>query len=242
MQFPRTTQGRFVKRLNRFLVQVKIGSKKFSAFLSNPGSLEDFFIPAIKVLLKEIKKEGRKTKFDLLYVIYKGKLISVDSRLPNLIISEVLKERKLPGFKNYSLIKKEFRYGESQIDFLLTKNGKRCLLEVKSCTLAKNGVALFPDVPTERGRRHLLSLIEAKKNGFRACLIFVIQRTDTKVLQPNWAVDKKFCETLLLAKKKGIEIYAYALKFLKDKIVLGERIPITYTFPTVAPSEKLCLR
>jgi sugar fermentation stimulation protein A len=97
---------------------------------------------------------------------------------------------------------------------------------VKSCTLVKNGVALFPDAPTERGRRHVEELIRAHSNGFRACILFLVQRGDSRVFSPNDETDKRFGEVLRAAEKKGVEVLTYSSSFDGKRIRLSRRVPI----------------
>jgi sugar fermentation stimulation protein A len=119
----------------------------------------------------------------------------------------------------------EFKYGNSKFDFLLM-DGEKCLLEVKSCTLVKNNVAMFPDAPTDRGRRHVEELIYAKKDGYRTCVIFVIQRPDAERFSPNDKTDPKFGKTLRKAFQEGVEVYAYSSEFAGKNITLIGRIEV----------------
>ena len=108
----------------------------------------------------------------------------------------------------------------------MSNGNEKCLLEVKSCTLVKEGVALFPDAPTVRGVRHLRELTEAKKEGYRTCVLFVIQRVNSHTFAPNDETDPKFGEAFRDALKNGVEAYAYYSEFLGNKISLKERIEI----------------
>jgi sugar fermentation stimulation protein A len=99
-------------------------------------------------------------------------------------------------------------------------------LEVKSCTLVVEGVAIFPDAPTERGRRHLSELIKAKREGWRACILFVVQRSDAQRFAPNDATDPAFGALLRKAVKEGIEVYAYVARFIGHKIMLNGKIEV----------------
>lgn len=147
-------------------------------------------------------------------------------RVPNSLILEALKERKLEGFVQYTTIKPEYTYHHSRIDFLLSNSAGRCLLEAKSCTLVKNGVALFPDAPTRRGRRHLLTLIKAKREGYRACILFLIQRADAHLFSPNDETDPEFGENLRKAAVEGVEPYAYLSGLKGNEILLREKVDV----------------
>jgi sugar fermentation stimulation protein A len=146
--------------------------------------------------------------------------------VPNRIVNEALRNGALREYRLHSRIMPEASYAHSRIDFLLESNGKRCLLEVKSCTLVRKGVAIFPDAPTVRGRRHLFDLIGAKKRGYRACVMFVIQRPDPKVFMPNRDTDPDFAKALKLARSSGVEISARKCSVRNFNIELGDAVPV----------------
>jgi len=218
--------GVFQKRPNRFLALVMIGDVTVPCFVPNPGRLFELLVPGIKVLLKEVLREDRKTSYDLIGVWKNGKKISIDSRMPNKLMLEALRNGDLEEFSEYNIVKPEWSYNHTRFDFFLTNGVERCVLEVKSCTLVVNGRALFPDSPTERGRRHLMDLIEAHRNGFRACVLFVVQRTDAKVFSPNDGMDMKFGEALRKAAAEGVEVYAYSSEFIGNEIILRDKVKV----------------
>lgn len=223
----RLCRGVFLERPNRFLVMVKIEEAVVSSFLPNPGRLGELLFPGSEVLLSEVSvKRHRKTKYDLIGVILDDQVVSVDTRVPNRLVLEALRNRELDEFLEYNVIRPEYRYSHSRIDFFLANDVERCLLEVKSCTLVVEGVAIFPDAPTERGRRHLSELIKAKREGWRACILFVVQRSDAQRFAPNDATDPAFGALLRKAVKEGIEIYAYVARFIGHKIMLNGKIEV----------------
>ncbi len=154
--------ARFLERTSRFTVTAEQDGRLLDCFLSNPGRLKELLVPGHSLLLRCVADTGRtrKTGFDVIGVCLKDKVITIDSRIPNALIEEALNAGSLREFKGYSVVKTEPAFGSGRFDFLLDS---QCFVEVKSCTLVKNGVALFPDAPTARGRRHLLEMIEALK-------------------------------------------------------------------------------
>lgn len=223
----RLCRGVFLERPNRFLVMVKIEEAVVSSFLPNPGRLGELLFPGSEVLLNEVSvKRHRKTKYDLIGVILDDQVVSVDTRVPNRLVLEALRNRELDEFLEYKVIRPEYRYSHSRIDFFLANDVERCLLEVKSCSLVVEGVAIFPDAPTERGRRHLSELIKAKREGWRACILFVVQRSDAQRFAPNDATDPAFGALLRKAVKEGIEVYAYVARFIGHKIMLNGKIEV----------------
>jgi len=218
--------GTFRERPNRFLALVQVNGAIVPCFLPNPGRLHELLVPDVKVILKEAPKGDRKTLYDLIGVWANGQKISVDSRVPNQLLLEALRNRELGEFSTYPVVKPEWSFGHTRFDFLLTDGIEKCLLEVKSCTLVEEGRALFPDVPTERGRRHVLDLIEARRKGYRACVLFLVQRTDAQRFSPNDVMDPEFGRTLRRAATEGVEVYAYSSEFIKDEIMLRGKVEV----------------
>ena len=158
--------------------------------------------------------------------MHQGELVSVDTRVPNRLVFLALKNKDITEFSKYDFVKPESGYGSSRFDFFLSNDNEKCLLEVKSCTLVENGVALFPDAPTSRGRRHLLELIDAKKEGYRACVLFVVQRVNAHVFGPNDKTDPGFGEAFRKALKNGVEAYAYYSEFVGNRIFLRGKLEV----------------
>ncbi|HUI39977.1 MAG TPA: DNA/RNA nuclease SfsA [Methanothrix sp.] len=213
----------FLERRSRFSVVVARNGKKFEAFLANSGRLKEILVPGRKLLLRAVyDRPERKTGFDLFGAILDGSLVTIDSRLPNALVKEAILGSSLPEFCGYRLVKDEPVFGRGRFDFLLEPS---CFLEVKGCTLVRDGVALFPDAPTLRGRRHLDELARAKQEGHRACVIFVVQRDDTEVFRPNWDTDPAFAQALIRAMAGGgVEAFAYASRCLAGELNITQKL------------------
>ncbi len=222
----KTLRGVFQERPNRFLALVKIEDMILPSFLPNPGRMHELLTPGTQVILREVLKEDRKTDYDLIGVFYNEQMVSVDSRVPNKLVLEALKNGDIKELSEYTIIKPEYGYGHTRFDFFLANEQESCLLEVKSCTLVKDGIALFPDAETERGRRHVRDLMKAKTEGYRACMLFVVQRTDARVFAPNDEVDPEFGKVLRNAAVVGVEVYAYYSDFVENKITLKGKVKV----------------
>lgn len=222
----KTIRGTFQKRPNRFLALVKVENKILPAFLPNPGRMHELLASGTTVILREVLKQNRKTNYDLIGVFVSGQLVSVDSRVSNRLVLEALRNQNIEELSEYNVIKPEFNYGHTRFDFFLANEFQRCLLEVKSCTLVKDGVALFPDAETKRGRRHVRDLMKAKREGYRACILFIIQRADAHVFSPNDETDPLFGKILRDAVAKGVEVYAYYSEFTDNRITLKGKINV----------------
>jgi sugar fermentation stimulation protein A len=226
MRISGVVEGRFYKRLTRFSCLVEVKGELTSCFLPNPGRLQELLVEGRELLLLPGKHSRRKTPYDLFAIRSANTWVVVDSRIPNFLVYEALRKEELPEFAGYDEVRKEPLYGSSRFDFLLQGREKTCFLEVKSCTLVKRGVALFPDAPTVRGRRHLAELLRARREGNRACILFLVQRDDAGVFSPNDAVDKGFGVALREAVSGGVEALAYASSFDGRRIRISRKVPV----------------
>jgi sugar fermentation stimulation protein A len=222
-------EAKFLTRLNRFTVLAELEGVKVKAYLPNSGRLREFLASGRTLILE--KHEGglkRKTGYTVVGALAEtGVKVSVDARMPNRLLAEALRQGELEEFKGFRLLKAEPRLGKTRLDFLLGKeSGERLLVEVKSCTLAENGVAMFPDAPTERGRRHLETLTRLAGKGRKTAIVFLAQREDVERFQPNRREDPRFAEALKKAWKKGVKVYAYRAAFNGRVLRLLGRIPV----------------
>ena len=221
-----TSFARFVERTSRFTVLVDQGGQRFECYLANPGRLGELLTPGRKLLLR--RADGnRKTQFDVIGVQAKNQVVTIDSRIPNDLMREAFQAEKLPEFRGYRYVRSEPRFGASRLDFLLDGD-LPCLVEVKSCTLVRDGTALFPDAPTERGSRHLNALVDTVKKGFRAAIILLVFRTDSTCFAPNQETDQKFSLNFKKAIENGVSVYPLVLSYNKHTgwITYEKTIPV----------------
>ena len=219
----RILEGIFLEKVNRFLVLVKVDEVILLSFLPNPGRMKELLIPGRRVVLAEAKKEDRKTDYDLIGVKLPNQIVSLDSRIPNRIVLQALKDKELKEFSKYDYIRPEYSFGHTRFDFFLRNKDEECFLEVKSCTLVREGIALFPDAVTARGKRHVEDLIKAKKEGYRTSILFIVQRQDASVFSPNYNTDPDFGRALKEGKERGLEVYAYQSYFHKVEFFLEKK-------------------
>ncbi|MBF7083781.1 DNA/RNA nuclease SfsA [Desulfallas sp. Bu1-1] len=215
-------KARFVDRKNRFVALVNVDGRDALAHVPSSGRMRELLVPGAAVYLAPSGGPGRRTEFSLLLVDYGGILVSVDSLLPNRLLDHAFRQGALPGFERYTGVRREFPYREGRVDFLLTGNREQCLVEVKSVTLVEQGEARFPDAPSLRGARHLDELALARREGYRAAVIFVVQRQDGIYFTPNDGTDPRFGRSLRRASGAGVEIYALGCRVgLKDVEIYG---------------------
>jgi len=218
--------GRFLRRLNRFAALVEVGGRETVAHLPNSGRMTELLVPGHAVLLVERFGPARKTAFDMVLVAYQGRWVSVDSRLPSELAFVALQQRALLPWADYSEVRREVRYSESRLDLELREGARRCLIEAKSVNLVCDGRALFPDAPTQRGARHLQTLMHAARAGIGAGVVFVIQRDDARSLAPFDAADPQFGRLLREAAHSGVQVHAYRCNVSPRAIALGDEVPV----------------
>lgn len=217
----------FIKRPNRFQGYVIIDGKEELVHVPNTGRCKEILIPGCRALIREEDGQHRKTRFSLIGA-YKGeKLINIDSQVPNKVVEEALRNKKIAGLEHYTEICREKTFGNSRFDFKLQdKEGNEYYLEVKGVTLEEEGLSMFPDAPTERGTKHLLELIEVKGTGRGAGVIFLIQMNGIKSFKPHEERDKKFAEALRQASNAGVDIFAYQCEVTEKSIDISTPVKI----------------
>jgi len=216
MKIENILNGIFVERPNRFLVHFKINSNDKNiemAHLRDPGRLKELLIPNVKLLLRKASNPNRKTGYDVIAVYHDKRWILINSGFHSDLASELIESGMIGELDNYSIQRREFSYGNSRIDFLLTSTTSNLmLLEVKGCTLVEDGLAKFPDAPTLRGKKHLDELSSSTKNGYKAAVLFLIIRDDAEKFTPNTPMDPDFAAALKNADENGVTIIAYSFQ------------------------------
>jgi len=201
MRYRNTIEGIFIDRPNRFTAHVEVDGHTETVHVKNTGRCRELLLPGAEVWLTAPGTEGRKTAYDLIAVRKSnGIMINIDSQAPNVVVREWLEKRQ------YDLIRPEYTYGDSRIDFYLEHGSERTLMEVKGCTLEVDGIGYFPDAPTERGVKHLHELAKAVKDGYRAVLAFAIQMEGITEVRPNIQTHPEFGDAFEEAKAAGVSI------------------------------------
>jgi len=224
--------GTFLERPNRFRMEIRLDDgSSVSAHCPNPGRMEELFTGGEQVSLRRAipltTTIKRVTTHDVLGVFYNDHWISIDSRLPNALIGAALAAGAIRELKAWEVDRPEHTWGSSRFDFLLQgPEGKKGLLEVKSCTLVEENIARFPDAPTIRGARHLRELTEAVQKGYSAWALFCIQRPDARLWRPNHVMDPDFADACQKAEAGGVTLLAYTCDFDGVTLSLWESVPV----------------
>ena len=203
------TCGEFLERENRFVCRVSVNGEERRAHLSDTGRLKELFRRGAPLVLSSNPKG--KLDYKLIAVKSDGEWVFLNPSLHSKIAESLIKGGFL-GFLPES-VEREVSVGRSRIDFLIDGN---FYLEVKGCNLVKGGICLFPDAPTERGRKHLLELVELREKGFRAGVLFLSFR-DCVCFSPNSETDLAFCDAFKRALLNGVEYYGFRLGFSPER-------------------------
>jgi sugar fermentation stimulation protein A len=223
---PGLVDGTFITRLNRFAALVDVEGEEVMVHVANSGRMREMFVPGYKVKLKPVMGDHRKTKFDLVLVRMEKSWASADARLPNSLVAEALERQSLPPFRAYSKLRREVTFGESRLDLMLEGELGLCYIETKSVTLVVDRVGLFPDAPTTRGAKHMRSLQQAVREGHKAAVVFVIQRSDVEAFATHDAADPDFGQVFRQALSSGVEAFAYKCEVTEASIQLSSPLPI----------------
>ena len=218
--------GEFIKRYKRFFVDIKIGNKTVVAHCPNTGSMMGLLKEGNQVWLSKSDNPMRKLKYTLQIIEDKNSKIGVNTHLTNKIVLYALNNKKIESFKNIKYIKQEVNFGKNtRFDFMVSDEKKKSFIEVKNVTLSrKKSVAEFPDAVTSRGLKHIKELIKAKKKGFDIYLLFLIQRDDCNNFNLAKDLDPDYCELLIKAVKKNLNVLCYDCKFSSKGIKLNRKI------------------
>ena len=205
MRYREVIEGRFIDRPNRFIAHVLVNGVEETVHVKNTGRCRELLLPDAEVRLEVSGNPNRKTKYDLV-AVYKEKLgwVNIDSQAPNKVVQEWLETQ------DYTLVKPEYVYGDSRIDFYMVKDQQEYLMEVKGCTLELDGIGYFPDAPTERGVKHLKELTKARTLGYECIIAFVIQMNGIHRVLPNETAQPEFKKALVEAAKAGVQIVCYS--------------------------------
>ena len=205
MRYENILTAGFISRPNRFIAHCELDGETVVCHVKNTGRCKELLVPGASVILTDERGEpNRKTPFDLV-AVYKGDvLINMDSQAPNKIAEELM-HRLYPN----ATIRREVTYGESRIDLYVENGDEKIFVEVKGVTLELDGVAKFPDAPTERGIKHLRSLEKAVAEGYRAIALFIIQMKGIEYFTPNRETHPQFADALCTASENGVEVWAY---------------------------------
>ena len=187
----------FLGRPNRFVLRCDLDGRTVSAYLPNPGRLWELLFPGTTVYLTKFPPSSeRKLKYLAVAVERDGKPIMLHTHHTNIVASHLIRQNRIPGLEGAEIVKAEHTIGGSRFDFLLRKDGKDILLEVKSCTLVNNALAMFPDAVSARATKHIEELAHLSGQGYGAAVLFVVHWPKARWFMPEHHTDLEFSRTL----------------------------------------------
>lgn len=220
----------FVERPNRFILHClnEETNQLERVHLADPGRLMELLIEGVTIYVLPSMNPNRKTKWTAVYVESNGILVSINTTYPNKLVESILKKAIVEELSVYRWVKSEYTYGSSRWDFLLEDGEKnQLLLEVKSVTLAKDGIGMFPDAITKRGSKHVQELTAIAKEGtFKTAILFVVQRGDVEIVTGAAEIDPVFAKNLEEAAKAGVQLLSYTCVLTEQGIGWGNAIPV----------------
>ena len=199
--------GRLIQRYKRFLADVELDDGiKVTAHCTNSGSMKSCLEDGAEVYLTPVNDPKRRTKFTWEMIKIDERWVGINTNNPNKIVFEAVSNNLIPELSGYDFVKREVKYGDSRFDVMAQKDGETCFIEVKNVTMKEGNVALFPDAVTTRGRKHLNTLVDVKKQGMRAVMLYIIQRMDVERFGPADDIDPEYGKALREAYRQGVEI------------------------------------
>ncbi|MDC3062727.1 DNA/RNA nuclease SfsA [Candidatus Pelagibacter sp.] len=229
MEFTKSlVKGKLIKRYKRFFADVKLSKEIVTAHCPNTGSMKGLLDEGNEVYLLPNNDPKRKLKYGLEIIKSRKNLVGVNTHMANRIVEHGLKNNLVNELKNNDSIKPEVFFNkETRFDFLIDKKGQKMFVEVKNVTLFRNkDTAEFPDAPTARGIKHLLTLIDAIKKNYKTYLIFLVQIQNMKYFKIAKDIDEEYYKTYLIAKKAGVNFLAYRCDISSKKIFIDKKLKI----------------
>jgi len=224
MTYPNVSPAVFLSRPNRFIAHALLDDAEVICHVKNTGRCKELLVHGATVYIQKSESPLRKTQYDLIAVRKGPRLINMDSQAPNRVFYERLQNGRY--IESITRIKPEARFGTSRFDFYVEAGERRIFIEVKGVTLEEDGVALFPDAPTERGVRHLRELAQCVAVGYEAHVVFVVQMSEVCYFTPNDTTHVAFGEALRDAAAAGVEVAALDCIVEPDRLEINGEIPI----------------
>ena len=224
MRYEKMEPAVFLERPNRFVADVEQAGRREICHVKNTGRCRELLVPGAELYVQRSDNPARKTALDLIAVKKGSQWVNMDSQAPNKAAAEWLRQGGL-GCREIT-IRPEYKYGDSRFDFFLEADGRKAFMEVKGVTLEEDGIARFPDAPTERGVKHIRELIRCLDAGYEAYVFFVIQMKGVRAFEPNDRTHPAFGEALREAAKKGVQILAYDCVVRPDEMSIDQRIEV----------------
>jgi len=219
--------GRLIRRYIRFLADVELDSgERVVAHCTNSGSMKSCLEPGAEVYLSPVSDPSRKTRFTWEMIRINNGWVGINTSIPNRLAHEWMSNNTVPGLIGYDCIRREVTFGESRLDIFASNSHENCVIEVKNVTLKEGALALFPDAVTVRGQKHLNTLIEQRQKGFRAVMLYIVQRNDVSAFAPASEIDPCYAAMFYKARENGVEMIVAQAKVTPVSIKFHQLLPV----------------
>ena len=219
--------GHLARRYKRFLADVVLDDgTEVVAHCTNSGSMKSCLEEGAEVWLSPAADPKRKTRYTWEMIRIKGDWVGINTSQPNALAFEWITKGELPGLEGLEGLRREVKWEDSRFDLYGEENGRGCFIEVKNVTMKEGDRALFPDAVTERGRKHLQTLVRVKKAGMRALMLYVVQRMDVRIFSPARDIDPAYGKALDEAVHQGVEIIVAQARVSPESIDFHRVLPL----------------
>ncbi len=228
------THGRLVRRYKRFLADIRLDDgSEVVAHCTNSGSMKSCLEEDAEVWLSPAADPKRKTQFTWEMILIGGSWVGINTSNPNALAFEWVAAGKVPGLEGLTGLRREVKWEDSRFDLygeldeskVSAGSERACFIEVKNVSMKEGDRALFPDAVTERGRKHLNTLIRVKKAGMRAVMLYVVQRMDVRIFSPARDIDPAYGKALDKAIRNGVEMIVVQARVSPEGIDFHRTLP-----------------
>jgi len=228
---PPLQSATLLKRYKRFLADVKLeDGRETTVHCPNSGSMRGCSTPGSQVFLSRSENPKRKYPHTLEMVLNGTTWIGVNTMRTNALVAEAIAAGRISEFQNMDSVQSEIKTSAStRLDLLLTKDARTIYMEIKSCSLAENGWAMFPDAVTTRGTKHLHELADLVSRGHEGVIFFCVQRLDAEQFRPAVQTDPVYAETLSQVHRQGVRILVYQAEITPQEIHIIRPLPFSLT-------------
>ncbi|RIJ47137.1 DNA/RNA nuclease SfsA [Maribellus luteus] len=218
--------GTLIKRYKRFLADVKLDDGSVvTAHCTNSGTMKSCLEEGAEVYLSPASDPKRKTRFTWEMIKINDSWVGINTSNPNLLAYEAISAGEIPGLEGYTKVQREVTFSDSRFDIFAGNDTEKCFVEVKNVSLKEGEYALFPDAVTTRGQKHLKTLLEVKRQGMRAVMLYIVQRTDVAIFAPAADIDPDYAAALKEAVNAGVEVIPMQALVTPDEIRLVRKLP-----------------
>ena len=209
-------------------VFLSLNKEIVTAHCPNTGSMKGLLDQGNEVYLLKNDDPKRKLKYGLEIIKAQKNLVGINTHMANKIVNHGLLNNLIKELKNNDKIKAEVFYNkDTRFDFLVEKKNQKSFIEVKNVTLFRDSkTAEFPDAITTRGSKHLLTLIDAIKKGYKTYLVFLVQIQNMENFKIAKDIDTEYYKNFITAKKAGVNFLAYRCKISAKEIFIEKKLKI----------------